>query len=390
MKLLHFILGLIYFKAQGGFNERFLNLCKLAGVKLYYLRDDGESISAAVSIKGFKKIRTAAAKSGMRIKVVSKKGLPFIYAAFSSRKGLLLGIAVMSFLLFFYSRSIWRIDVTGNKNIKSEKIIAVLEENNVKLGMFKKDFKNNELKLKIYERLPEVAWVNFNIDGSRLVVDLREATAKPDSEGDNYCNIVASGDGVIKKIVLYEGESVIKEGEAVKEGQLLVSGVIFHEQAKLNTFHHAKAEIFAQTKTKTVIKIPKVQKITSYTGRSRTYKQLNIFRLKLPLYIINTHYKNEESTTLEFPLIINNVRLPVSVSNTMLKELGVKNKKISLTDAEALARDKKRAFEKRFITGTKIIKTTVNKKESESEYIFTYSYVLYENIAETSNIEIGK
>ena len=390
MKLLHFILGLIYFRAEGGFNERFLNLCKVSGVKLYYLRDNGEYITAAVSIKGFKKIRSAAAKSGMRVKVISKKGLPFIYAAVSSRKGLFAGIAVMCFLLFFYSRSIWRIDITGNKTIKSEKIIAVLEQNQVKRGMFKKDFKNNELKYKIYEQIPEIAWVNFNIDGSRLVVDLREVTEKPENEGDNYCNIVASGDGVVKKIVLYEGESVVKEGEAVKGGQLLVSGIIFHEQAKLNTFHHAKAEVFAQTKKSVVIKIPKAQKISSYTGRSRTYKQLKFFRLNIPLYLINTHYENEETTTLEYPLIINNVQLPVSISNTMLKEVCVKNKKISFSDAQVLARNKKREAEKKFSDGTKIIKTALHKNQNSNEYIFTYSYVLYENIARTSNIEIGK
>ena len=390
MKLIHFFFGLIYFQANGGFSERFINLCRLNKVRLYNMREENGVLFASTNIRGFKKIRLCAKKSGMRVKIISKKGLPFIYASISTRNGLLLGAVAMCFLLFFYSRCIWRIDVKGNQKIKSEAIICVLEDNSVSLGTMKKDIKNNELKLRLYEKIPEIAWVNFKIDGSRLVVDLREVTEKPKIEAENYCNVVASADGIIKKIVLYEGAPLLKEGEAVKEGQIIVSGIKTYENAKLNTFHHAKAEVYALTKKSKIIKIARRRKISEYTGREKFQRTLKIFRLKIPLYLFTSHFKSEEVSTVEKPLIINGVRLPLSVYTTIRKETVIKTEKTDISSAEILARSKEREYRQSFKEGTKIVKCTKKSSRNKSYYLFNYNYLVYEDIAKTSNIEIEK
>ena len=390
MKLIHFILGLIYFQASGGFSERFINLCKLNKVRLYNISEENGVLYGATNIRGFKKIRLCAKKSGMRIKVISKKGLPFLYAGISARNGLLLGAVAMCFLLFFYSRCIWRIDVTGNEKIKSEKVISVLEENNVRLGTMKKDLDNNALKLRLYEEIPEIAWVNFKTDGSRLVVDLREVTKKPETEAKNYCNIVAETDGIIKKIVLYDGSPLLKEGDAVREGQIIVSGIKTYENAKLNTFHHAKAEVYALTKKSKTIKIAKRRKISEYTGREKRLRTLKIFRLKIPLYVFTSHFKSEEKSEIEKPLIINGVRLPVSIFESELKETEEKIINTDVSSASMLVRSKEREYRNGFKPGTKIIKCTKKISTNDSFYFFKYNYLLYEDIAKTSNIEIEK
>lgn len=390
MKLIHFVLGLIYFQASGGFGERFINLCKLNKVRLYNLREENGTLFASTNIRGFKKIRLCAKKSGMKIKIISKKGLPFIYAGISARNGLLAGAVALCFLLFFYSRSIWRIDVKGNEKIKSEAIIAVLEENSLKLGTMKKDINNNVLKLRLYEKIPEVAWVNFKIDGSRLVVDLREVTKKPAREAENYCNIVAKTDGVIKKIVLYEGEALLKEGEAVKQGQIIVSGIKTYDNAKLNTFHHAKAEVYALTKKQKIVKIPKQRKICEYTGREKRRRTLKIFRLNIPLYLFNSAFKSEEVSVLEKPLVIGGVRLPVSIYESRRRETVIKNEKTDVSSASILARAEERKYRHSFKEGTKILKSRKQMIRNRDYYIYTYSYSAYENIAKTSNIEIEK
>ena len=390
MKLIHFILGMIYFQASGGFSERFINLCKLNKVRLYNISEENGVLFGATNIRGFKKIRLCAKKSGMSVKIVSKKGLPFIYAGISARNGLLLGAVTMCFLLFFYSRCIWRIDVTGNEKIKSEKVISVLEENNVSFGTLKKDIDNNELKLRLYEQIPEIAWVNFKTDGSRLVVDLREVTKKPKQEAGNYCNIVAAMDGIIKKIVLYDGSELLKEGDAVKQGQIIVSGIKTYDNAKLNTFHHAKAEVYALTKKSKTIKIAKRRKISEYTGREKRLRTLKIFRLKIPLYFFTSHFKSEEKSEIEKPLIINGVRLPISIYEIELKETELKIIKTDLTSASILARSKEREYRHRFKSGAKILKRTKKSSSNKEFYLFNYNYLVYEDIAKTSNIEIEK
>ncbi len=390
MKLIHFFFGLIYFQASGGFSERFINLCRISKIRLYNLSEDNGVLFAATTIRGFKKIRNCAKKSGMRVRVVSKKGLPFIYAGISARNGIFIGAAVMCFLLFFYSRCIWRIDVKGNERIKNETVISVLEQNSVTLGTMKKDINNDKLKLSLYEKIPEIAWVNFKIDGSRLVVDLREVTKKPKKEAENYCNIVASTDGIIKKVVLYDGQALLREGEAVKEGQIIVSGIKTYENARLNTFHHAKAEVYAYTKRRKIVKIAKNRKVSEYTGREKRLKTIKIFRLKIPLYLFTPNFKSAEVSTLEKPLVINGVRLPVSIYQTQARERRIKTKRTDFSSAEILARSREREFRHSFKESTKIIKVRKKVTQSKDFYIFTYVYLLYEDIARTSNIEIEK
>ena len=125
-KLLVYIGGTIEFTAQGGFSERFLNLCRVKGVKLYHLSEKDGVLYAAASLNSFRKMRRCASRSGMRVRITEKKGLPFLYARFAKRTGLFIGIAVACFLLFFSTRSVWYIEIKGNTNISDERIMSVL------------------------------------------------------------------------------------------------------------------------------------------------------------------------------------------------------------------------------------------------------------------------
>ena len=215
-KLLFFIFGYILFQAQGGFPERFINLCHVRGVKLRDLKSEDGVLYAATSLASFRKIRFCAKQSGMRVKILHKRGLPFFYARLSRHSGIFIGIALCAFLLFFYSRSIWRVDIKGNESISTEHILEVLEQNGVREGTLKKDIDYHRLQYALYEAMDDVAWLNVGIDGSRLILELREVTPKPESrDSETYCNIVASRGGVVDKLQVYEGEALVREGDGV-------------------------------------------------------------------------------------------------------------------------------------------------------------------------------
>ena len=192
-RLLLFLFGSICFRAQGGFSERFLNLCNVKGVKLYALREKGGVLYAETSLASFRKIRRCASRSGMRVRIEQKKGLPFVYARFARRTGLFIGVALACFLLFFYTRSVWYIEIRGNESIASQEIKNVLLQNGIYEGVLKKNIHHHALTFALYEALPDISWLNIGVDGSRLTVNVREAVQKPqNNDQKKYCNIVAA------------------------------------------------------------------------------------------------------------------------------------------------------------------------------------------------------
>ena len=390
-RILMFLFGSICFRAQGGFPERFLNLCHLKGVKLYSLTERDGVLCAETSLASFRKIRRCASGSGMRIKIEQKKGFPFVYRHFAKRTGLFIGIALAAFLLFFYSRSVWHIQISGNETIANERILQVLEQNGVREGVFKKDIEDKKLTFALYEAIPDIAWLNIGVDGSRLTVNLRERVQKPENKDEKeYCNIIAAKDGVVDKITVFEGERVVEEGYGVHEGQLLVSGVIYHEQAKKNTFHHSRAEVFASTKAEKSIRIPKRYQKTSFTGRQKRLKVLHIFRLRLPLYLFTDSFAQREVSLIRHPLVIKGVQLPVGIEEYLLKEVKTERCKADLHTARALARAQKTAFEHSFRERTKIVSVKEEVQEQADAYIFRYRYELYENIAKSAPLQIHR
>lgn len=388
---LRFIFGYVKFKASGGFSERFINLCNLGGITLWDMKSDEKCFEAKTTIAGYRKIKTCAKKSGMSVRICEKKGLPFLYKSLSGRTGLFIGIAVACFCMFFYSRSIWSLEVSGNEKIKSEEVISILAEEGIKPGTFKKDINTDKLKLSVYEKRPDIAWISFNIDGSRLVAELREATKKPAlQDSKNICNIVAAKDGVIDKTIVFEGENHTVIGEGVTKGELLVSGVIFHETAKKTTFHRSRAKVYAFTQSENTIRIPKNQEKISYTGAVKHFKELNIFRVSFPLYLFTSVFPSNEVSSITVPCKFGHSELPVSITYYEVRETEKEKYKADKTTAKSLARSKKSEFEKSFSSGCKILSVKEKIKETKTDFYFTYSYKLYENIAKESKIEINE
>lgn len=386
--LFRYIRGEILFEARGGFPERFFNLCRVHNIKIWDIRQNGECFTARTSISGYRDIPEAARKSGMRVKMIKKSGVPFFIKKIDERKGLIAGAVIACFLVMFYTKSVWVIDVDGNSKISDAEIISVLEENGLKKGTLKKDVDYEKYKFLLYQNIPGISWANLQIDGARMVVEITEVTQAPENAEKKICNIVASHDGIIESQVVSAGESMVKSGEAVKKGDLLVSGVTFNDKAQATQFWASRAVVNAATKRVFKTEIAKKQTKTIYTGKEKSRNQLEFFRLKIPLYVMNTSFDNYKCEESEKSPVICGTELPVKLKRKVLREIRTEAYTADRKTAEMLAQPQKEKFEKSFSAGTKI--KSVDKKISEtaSSYIITYTYNLTENIAQESPITI--
>ena len=314
IKLLRYLRGYVSFRAENGFPERFLNLCRRYGIALWDLKSRGGVLTACTDCTSYKKLRTVAKKSGMKMRLSGKFGLPFFIGRHSFRLGVPIGMLTGLAILLVLSSRIWCIQVSGNTSIPAEVIVAAFEQLGVKQGASAAKIESSATEIEASKLMPELSWININIDGCKAYIEVREAVAKPETEDkEGRSNIVASRDGTIVELRPFSGTQEQKIGVAVLKGDLLISGIKENKDLS-SSFCKASGYVVAQTNRnletqiakkfeayrKTAVKKSAVLKFFGFSiplgrqceGGYKVEKHLRINRTDLPLGIV---YKINES-----------------------------------------------------------------------------------------------
>lgn len=291
IRLFRFLLGYIKFKSYGGFAERFINLCACKKVNIRNIELHDNCLYGETSIKNYFKLREISFLSGMKTKAVKKCGLPFFASTHKNRIGLLVGLAFFVCFMSITSMYIWNIDVVGVENISEREITQALNDLGLYVGCRKKDINTYSLADEAMISLSgKISWLAVNIKGTSATIEARDYIERP--EDKTYVepsNIVADFDGLILSLEVFNGQKANHEGNAVKKGDLLISGTV--ENRDLSTqFLDASGQI---TASHTIIDNYKENldaKIKRYY-KTKTVNKLSLFSLTIPLGF----FSNEEN-----------------------------------------------------------------------------------------------
>ncbi len=154
-------------------------------------------------------------------------GLPGFIFRNRKRLGTALGLAIAILCIFYSSGRVWDVRVTNADGIDAEGTLSLLEELGLQEGAKWRRIDLDKLEARFLAVSRDVAWININRRGTVAYVTVKEKTNyDEDVDGLGYCNIVAARDGVIEEITVKRGHAVVKPGDVVKAGDLLISGVI--------------------------------------------------------------------------------------------------------------------------------------------------------------------
>lgn len=200
--LLNCILGYVGIEVEGYFIERFINICNTQKIFLWNMkRLNSTIVRVNIGIRDFKKLKQIAKKTKCRIKIQKKKGLPFIMHRYKKRKIFFIFFSLIIISIITLSNFIWNIEITGNETIKSEEIMKLLEENDFKIGSCKIGLQTKDIISQIRLQREDVAWAGIEIKGTNAIVKIVEADLKPEIiQEDEYCNLIATKDGMIVKV----------------------------------------------------------------------------------------------------------------------------------------------------------------------------------------------
>ena len=328
LRFFRWLLGYVSFSASGGFPERFINLCRKNNVTLWNLRCRESVITACTDSEGYKKIRTVAKKSGMRVRMKFKYGLPFFIDRHSRRIGVIIGICFCISTVIILSTRIWSIDVEGNVKVPAETVIGVFEELGVKKGSARGKIDIRSTEIEALKKLPEISWLNINISGSAARIEVRERIESPEIDEDKSTptDIVAARDGQIVILRPFNGTQEQIIGSSVLKGDLLISGI---EENSDKTVSFCRASGYVAARTSRKISIKKETKMESVKIKTQRKSYIvDFIFFSFPIGKLNDNaYREKRGIT------VNGVTLPVGLTEcvtTVYEKVPV-----TLTDSQA-------------------------------------------------------
>lgn len=242
------------------------------------------TLEAKVGIPGYKALRKLIRKAGCKVHISQKNGYPFWFSKMKKRKMLIMGAFFSFSLLLVLSSFILVIEVTGNEVVSEEDIINALGNSGLQIGVNRYFLDLREIENDLLIHIDELSWVGIEINGIVAKIKVVEKTPPPMKIEKNIpCNVIARKSGVIEKVIAKNGDAVIKKGDIVAEGDLLITGTIEREGLEGPQYVHAYGEVYAKTYYETSETIDLIKKVKLKTGAKYTRRIFKVGELELSL-----------------------------------------------------------------------------------------------------------
>lgn len=315
------------------------------------------------------------------MKIKRKRGLPFIIKKYKNRKVFIFLFFMLILSIFALSNFVWNIEIEGNNLISSEEILEELNRNGIKQGELKYKINTQKVIEKMRLNDERISWIGIKIDGTNAKVTVVEAVAKPDILDENeYCDIVASKDGIITKINVTNGTALVKEGDVVENGRKLIGGWMEGKYTGVR-YMHASGDIeakvwYIQEKTESLIQQEKV----------KTNAEENKYAVTLNKNTINfykTISKFEKYDTMETKnkiKILNNFYLPIEFKKITNYEYRYEQKQYTVEQLQEKIIQELEEQMKNDIKNKQIVNRNIIAEPTETELKVKLIYEVIEKI----------
>jgi similar to stage IV sporulation protein len=227
IKLLNWFRGYLCVRIRGVSPERFINLCCNKKIFIWDLKHIEEDFEFHILARKFKSLKPIAKKTGIVPRIIKKTGFPFVLHRYHKRAGFAAGVLLCITLVYILSLFIWDISILGGSKYTPEAMLKFLKGNQIYAGIQKKEVNCQEIEETIRLAYNDIGWVSAEIKGTRLIIKITEtnmpAPARPAMVPSH---ITAARDAIVQEIITRAGTPLVKAGDVVKKGDILVSGII--------------------------------------------------------------------------------------------------------------------------------------------------------------------
>ncbi|MBQ4065184.1 MAG: sporulation protein YqfD [Clostridia bacterium] len=402
-RVLNYLSGYRLVSCPSAYAAEAVNLMKDKEVDYWEMRRERGGDLRFYLLEGeWKRLTTAASHIPFRCE--GQFGLPKFLRLNRRRIGIPIGIAIFVLLTRLSTMYVWDVTVSGNETMTDAEVIERLEDLGCGIGSYIPSVDFYKLCHAFILENESVSWISVNMAGTTARVELIEAQAKGSLDNDSNgtpSNLVAAHDGVIVRTETAGGTTVVKAGEAVTKGKLLVSGVVDVGRGENGAFVlvRSRAAVFARTERRLEVVVPYQIQKRVLLGRETVKKTMKFFgktiKLKENSSILpegcDIIEENRRIVLFDGGALTGGIPLPITIITQWKENYG--DYDVTLTEEEALTAaclEMTELFE-RELADAEILSRTVTVEERETEegtaLVLIWDMTCIEDIAE--EIPIG-
>ncbi len=394
-----YIRGYLRIKVTGISPERFINLCGNKGILLWDVSRDKEDVYyMCIHLSNFWQLRPIVRKTGTKVAIIRRCGLPFFMPTLLKRKAFLLGLLAAVLFLAYSSTFVWQIQVEGNERITEDIMFRLLTLEGVKVGCRKRDVDIETLEKVIRNEFSIVTWASAKFDGTRLLISIKENDAPIIVEMSGEAqgmDLIAEYDGRIVSMIVRRGVPKVSIGEEVIAGEVLVDGKVpvFSEDGTVREYQYvdASADIILEHVVEYTYQLPYDYIKQIYTGRVHHSNYLRIGKITLggrekPPYLLYDNIQKEGRYNL-----FEKLSLPIYFGTNSYREYQNRECEYSLEEAERLLNEKIENFATSLSEkGVHIIENNVTIGTTIDSWTVRGDFLVQEPVKKTVSTQVNE
>lgn len=332
--LLYKIFGYVCIRITGKEALRAINLLHSEGFRFLGFKPTDGGYFLKCSVFSARELIGRLDDIGAEYFVEKNGGVAFACSRYLRRGGLVLGLALAMVLIFGSTRLIWDVRVECNEEFDEKEVYSALASLGVYSGATLRSVDIYETELTFLMENQGYSDIAINIQGTVASVKLRKRTTaeRPDEKTGAY-DVVAGEAGVIRSVTALSGEPVVKKGDTVDKGDLLISGTVTGAHGE-SYLHHAYGSVKATVYRDYTVIIPLKTTEKVYTGNTEEKTSYSVLGAEFNCFLNEkTAFKKAEATVSTRNLSLWGLKLPIVKDKVTYKEYVLET--VHLTEAQA-------------------------------------------------------
>ncbi|MCL6631086.1 MAG: sporulation protein YqfD [Alicyclobacillus herbarius] len=304
------------------------------GVELRHVRLGQESATLLAGVRDFGAVYQVCRRHRVKIRFLERAGMPFTVRRIKRRKTFVAGMLLFVFLVYTQSQVIWRVTIDGVPEDTALAVRQAAAESGLYVGAWRGRLADmDRIQADIQKRLPNLTWVGVNVQGTIAHIEAVEKIPGVLEERDEPHNVVAAKPATIRRVFASRGKAVVKPGQVVQAGQLLISGLLADGKEV-----PAEGQVWAEVWYTSQVSLPMQVTQSGLTGKSVQREYLRLGPLAVRVWgWQEPRYQASVERTDETQWHIGKWLLPVQLQTVTVYEAHPQAVESSVAEAEKRA-----------------------------------------------------
>lgn len=348
LALWNYLNGYVIIYVKGFSVERFVNLAINRGITIWDVEPEKNRVLMKTHSKNIGLLKECCIKTGCKFEVIGSYGIPEVLKSCKTKKVYIAGVFAFAAVMYIMSLFIWTVNVEGVSRISEDDVIAACEKNGVSPGKLKHGIDLYSVGEKLMIEFDDISWIAVNLKGTDITVKIVETIPKTKYvNSETPTDVVANVDGKIVSIAAATGTPVVKEGDEVLAGDVLISNIVPLKDGETQTgekYVCASGEVYAER----LYEIEGTSELNyeekEHTGKTKTDYCICIGDQNINFITPSLNENYEQMTDDIFLFDIGDYRLPFSIEKIVYGE--IYSEELTRTSEEAYTLADKQLSEK--------------------------------------------